>query len=275
MVAVSSFVLGGVLVGILLSQRPESALESGQGIAGYSVDADFQPKSNQGVPKVDSEATPPTPEGKPVAGKPAPQTTAEKKSAATPKVPELPPVAAESGPPQPLDGQIRFDPNLQPIVPQVSPEVRIEKAETELRKEGVGMVTMTVGGDASSLERKLSEIARARKGLAQTYHTGEERGTLVFVPDSELNAAVSAIGGAASEEWRGSASARRSRLVSDYRRQLTELNSRRAQLLVKYFEDATEVKVVDEEIERIQKGIRQLEPAPGTDRMSLIHVRFI
>ncbi len=137
--------------------------------------------------------------------------------------------------------------------------------------------------DPDGAVRELQGIAGKAGGLAIQFdevavkETAE--GAIMLVPATraaEVEKALSSVGGVvASDHWNGSASNRIDRVESSAQDRISDLHLKRQELLVKYLEDAPQIKHIDEDTDRITKSLnnfRTNRPALGT---AVFKIKFL
>jgi hypothetical protein len=77
------------------------------------------------------------------------------------------------------------------------------------------------------------------------------------------------------DRWKGSSSARQSRLQDSYRTRIADLRKQRVELLGKYFEDAPTIVHMDEDIDRLTKTLNELKVGRSAEGMAIIKVSLL
>jgi hypothetical protein len=223
------------------------------------------------------------------------------------------PAGAPNGPPTTPSGDIKFDPSKQPYNPFAadlgspmpskeitghiepgpmvsnpktgdpkSPPVTSAPPETSTPK-GL-LVTMRLDvSDPNTAVKALQSIASKVGGSAIQFDESavkpDPEGALVFVSidkyeeASKLIETVGAI--VVSDRWTGSALDRIDRIERTAGDRLSDLRIQRQELIIKFFDDAPQVKHVDEDAERISKcvaALRAKKPGPNT---AVIKIKFL
>lgn len=177
------------------------------------------------------------------------------------------------GVPSPLRGQIDAPTGgFAPMRPTVLPDINGSQPSVAEPVE-VPMVTLTFSvGDGAAAASSVIGIARNYGGVGvpvtEVLDRRTRNGCLVYVPQDRLDAFLGNLNGVGSlmerVRWRGSEGERRARLASEAERRLDDLQADRKNLLIKYLDDAPEVKEIDEQIALQRKAISALRlRAPG------------
>lgn len=259
-VGVLCLVIGGGSVFAALRYAPEWFQDSPPIIA--TGPGDLKPLGPAQQQYVEPTDLPPNPgiEKKPDEAPPAQSEPGSPPPARDPQVPPFDPLAGGmiAGTPVP-DG---WKPGVDPTT--ITPEGTAEKAAD------AHLVTGRVGGgnpedDANQLAATL-RTAGASVRLAPHYSlAGGVIGVQVIatVPAKSVDGLLEKLGG--GDKWTGAVDERNNRADGMLASRIRDLSSRKTQLLDKYQEDATEVTVVTEEIEKLNQGLSMVRAAksPG------------
>lgn len=137
--------------------------------------------------------------------------------------------------------------------------------------------------DPDGAVRELQGLAGKAGGLAiefdETAVKESAEGAILFVPATradEVEKALGSVGGVvATDHWNGSSSNRIDRVESNAQDRISDLHLKRQELLVKYTEDAPQIKHIDEDTDRINKSLgsfRSNRPGMGT---AVFKIRFL
>ena len=131
----------------------------------------------------------------------------------------------------------------------------------------------------SAIRGVASKVGGAAIQFDETAKRLEPEGAILFVPLAKAEAAQRLLGSVGSvvvsDTWNGSSGARLDKIESEAQSQLSDLRIKRQELLVKYFEDAPQIKHIDEDTERINKcigALRAQKPGPAT---AVFKIKFL
>jgi hypothetical protein len=163
---------------------------------------------------------------------------------------------------------------------------RAEPAPTAAGADRV-LVTLDqrVGAGAESARSELAAMAKALGGSSQVFNEyrdidrSDTPGILLFIPEAQLDEVVERVAAVGStlvrDRWKGSSSARQSRLQDSYRTRIADLRKQRVELLGKYFEDAPTIVHMDEDIDRLTKTLNELKVGRSAEGMAIIKVSLL
>lgn len=226
----------------------------------------------------------------PPATKPAPD-----KSTETPKGPAVPTTGAPSGPDKsmhpfnPLSGGFSMSMPPKEITGEITPTTHPGAANTEITPDETSaprglLVTMRLGvGDPNSALRAMQAIAAKAGGSAIEFDESatkdDPEGALLFVPAAKATETEKQIGSAgsliASDSWNGSSSDRLDRIEVTAQNHISDLHVQKQELLVKYFEDAPQIKRIDEMTDRISKSLTSLRGRKPGAATAVFKVKFV
>ncbi len=128
--------------------------------------------------------------------------------------------------------------------------------------------------DVEAAKREIAAFVKKRGGTVRSVAGG----MMVLVPRDQapgVMAVLSKHGTVTSQEsWSGTPSERQNRLVADLEQQRGALMKKRSELLVKYLEDASPVKQVEEDIKTVERRIEELQIEPAAQHMAAVKVTF-
>jgi hypothetical protein len=191
------------------------------------------------------------------------------------------PAAANVSPPEPsISGnitvgpiateQIGFTP-IKPPPPPATTQVQL------LRVDVLDSRPVIEPAQVASLARGMGGIARELTSVSETSEL-EASGVLVLLDEAKVETFVEWIKqqqpNVFDVAWRGDSDSRQAKLLDEPQKQLDALEKKRRELLMKYYEDATPVKVVDEAIEKLKITIGRLRIGPKESRLAAIRVTF-
>jgi hypothetical protein len=240
----------------------------------------------QSAPKSTDSITPPKPVG-PATDKASPKSDvkpADKQTHAEsgPPDPNLKPYSPFKGeipamPPVEITGQVPSGPNPAKEGPKIVPH-----EEPAVPRGLLVTVRMDVA-DGSAAVKALQSLAAKFGGSAVRFDElakkEDPEGAILVVPAAKADEAereLTAVGSVvASDRWSGSSGDRVDRIEQVAESRLSDLHVQRQELVVRYFEDAPQVKHVDEDSARITKclvSFRSLKSGPTT---AVFKVRFL
>ncbi|HTQ09757.1 MAG TPA: hypothetical protein VMI31_06770 [Fimbriimonadaceae bacterium] len=146
------------------------------------------------------------------------------------------------------------------------------------------LVTMRLNvTDPDQALKSLQQIASKEDGAAiqfdETAKNPDPEGAILFVPsakEQDTEKLVGAIGDlVVSDTWTGSSADRMDRIESDATNRINELHIKRQELLVKYFDDAPQIRHIDEDSDRITKCLASLRAQKPGAKTAVIKIKFI
>lgn len=144
-------------------------------------------------------------------------------------------------------------------------DVRLSVSDGDKALSQAQVVAAKAGGVAIQFDEHASE--------------GPATGALLFVPQNRLADAEKALGGVGSivikDHWSGTNADRLDRLQGAAESAVSDLRVRRQELLVKYLEDAPQVTLVDQEIERIQRSLSALRAQKASAGTAILKLKFL
>ncbi len=194
-----------------------------------------------------------------------------------------------------MPGQINPNPGIGgPIIshPATTPPAQQSKpmpvGPPAAVSEGVGQVALVSVveevGRAEQARTQLSGIAKNFGGSSRRFMSQRDvkertpEGLLVLIPPSQLEKflqAVKKVGPVvAKTTWTGTPGDRQEKLTSAARERLFDLEKRKSALMVKYYEDAPEVKDIQEQIDGITAMINALHLGAKADTMAGVIFEF-
>lgn len=254
-------VVGGLLVNAALKRQPVASAKVAQATV-PKAEATVAPTI---APPVPSKVEP---------AKPAPTTPkvdSKKPTEATP-TPGAKPITS---PLSPFDGIIGISPDHPKGWGGGAPDPKIEAKVADAPPTSLRLVEMLV---PESAKDRISGIA---KGNSITDYRGSTfapaDGVLIYCPPKSTQGLldkISRVGGTVGVEWSGTSSERDQIAVQHAANALQELERKRADLLVRYYEDAIPVRDVDDKIASAKAAIRQYHHKDSA-RLDAIKVIFI
>lgn len=180
--------------------------------------------------------------------------------------PAMPPKAIKQMGKEPFGG------NTKPVDPPETTTPRGYLAVIRLDVENPESAVSAIQGVASKVGGSAIQFDETAKRV-------EPEGAILFVPLSKAEEAQKLLGGVGSvvvsDTWNGSSGARLDRIENEAQNQLSDLRIKRQELLVKYFEDAPQIKHIDEDADRINKclaALRSRRPGPDT---AVFKIKFL
>lgn len=253
-----------VLAGLYFARRPERVVYRERPVPSATTPA---------------AATPgPTPADK--AASPGP-TGPDAPPATTPdKAPSNPPKAA---PPKGMAGQIGSAPLVVDpgSLPDHAPLV-VSPEHDDPAPRGLLLTIRLEVSDPDSAFGALQALAAKNGGTAIRFDENatksETEGAILLVPAASAESArkgLASIGTVVvSDSWTGPSATRLDRIEADAEARLRELRIQRQELLVRYFEDAPQVRHVDEDAGRISKSLAALHARKPEASTAIIKIRF-
>jgi hypothetical protein len=172
-----------------------------------------------------------------------------------------------SGPPP---GNMSLAP-VKPPPPPISSEVQLVKLDVY---DGNPVLDAgTVESFAKSLGASVRQLSDFKDSEGR-----EADALLILIPEDKLPALVKYIEekqpNILDSSWQGDADARQSRLFDEPQRQLDVMERKRKELLLKFLEDATPVKVVDEAIAKLKTTIARMKIEPKHEKLAAVKVTY-
>lgn len=173
-----------------------------------------------------------------------------------------------------------------PLAPGTSPfnpgPIFVSPDEKETPKATLVDVRLTVS-DGDKAFSQAQVVAAKAGGVAIQFDEhaseGPATGALLFVPQNRLADAEKALSGVGSivikDRWSGTNADRLDRLQATAESAVSDLRVRRQELLVKYLEDAPQVTLVDQEIERIQRSLSALRAQKASAGTAIVKLKFL
>jgi hypothetical protein len=272
------FLLGGVAIGGALVMATLRFAKNEPQVSYARV-----PLANSNVP---NRTAPPIDKKEPHAGTRATEPKKDEDAKWDPTKQPFNPFDVRIGPPMPakeITGHIEQGPmdsktpggNQKPSSPVDPPETVTPKGL---------LVTMRLDvGDPDAAVKALQGIASKVGGSAirfdESAANSDAEGAIVFVSTDKCEEAaklIESVGSiVVSDKWTGSSLDRIDRIERLAADRLSDLRMKRQELLIKYFEDAPEVKHLDEDVDRISKcvaALRARKPGPNT---AVIKIKFL
>lgn len=187
-------------------------------------------------------------------------------------------------PPKEINGHITAGPGVRlPAVGDGSPSTATPEVADHPTPKGL-LVTLRLDvADTNATVGALQALASREGGSAirfdETAGKPDAEGAVIFVPAAkadEAEKAIGAIGGVVvSDRWTGSTSDRLDRIEQAAVDHLSDLHVKRQELLIKYFDDAPQIKHIDEDTDRITKCIAVLRSQKQDANVAVIKIRFL
>jgi hypothetical protein len=274
------FLLGGIVIGaalVMASMRftqPQTRLAFKPGLPERSTPADSS------TPQQEKKAPTEAPKGAATPTKP------DEKWDPT-KVPFNPFDASlgRSMPPKEITGHIEAGPMVAPPTAEGGPtKPPVPPAQTESATPKGLLLTMRLDvSDPNSAVKSLQGVASKVGGAAIQFDESaakpDAEGAILFVSSDKFEEAlklIEAVGSVVvSDKWTGSSLDRIDRIERAAEDRLSELRIQRQELLIKYFEDAPEIRHIEEDAGRISKcvaALRARKPGPST---AVIKIKFL
>jgi hypothetical protein len=186
-------------------------------------------------------------------------------------------------PPKEISGHIEPGPmTAAPKPGEAKPAPRVDPQETPTPK-GLLVAMRLAISDPEAAVKALQGIASKVGGAAIQFDEmaskPDPEGAIVFVPGDkydEVAKLIESVGSiVVSDRWTGSSLDRIDRIERSAQDRLSDLRIQRQELLIKYFEDAPQVKHVDEDSARISKcvaAVRARKPGPN---VAVIKIKFL
>lgn len=272
---VIGLVIGGALVTIALrSRQPEARVV-------------YQAPPPVTAPKTPTTQPPDPKDGKATTPVPPAETTKPPAETKPTGIQPFNPFDGSFAAPMPqkeINGHITAGPGVRlPAVGDGSPISAPPEAADHPTPKGL-LVTLRLDvADTNAAVRALQSVASKEGGSAirfdETAGKPDAEGAVIFVPAAkadEAERAIGAIGGVVvSDRWTGSSSDRLDRIEQAAVDHLSDLHVKRQELLIKYFDDAPQIKHIDEDTDRINKCIAELRSQKQDANMAVIKIRFL
>lgn len=221
------------------------------------------------IPDPAAEAEDPPTQPDPAAGAAPPDAAAGQPPAGT-APPSLPPPSSQ------ISGTLGPSPN-NPLVPPM-PDVSLREPEVRLVRLNV------YTSNPEDAQAELAGALRSTGGQVRTFadfgNTAltQSAGMLVLIPENGVAKLIDLVkaqnGNVAEQSWKTTVASRQARLEDDVHAALFELKARRQSLLVKYYEDASEVKAVDEAIAKVEDSIKKLLIPADSQNLAAVKITF-
>ena len=160
---------------------------------------------------------------------------------------------------------------VKPPPPPVSSDVQLVKLDV------YDANPVLEAGAVESLARGLGATVRQLSDFRDP-DGREAEALLVLIPEAKLSQFVSYITGkqpnVLDSSWKGDPEVRQSRLYEEPQRQLDAMERKRKELLMKFLEDATAVKVVDEAIDKLKATIGRLKIDTKLEKLAAVKVTY-
>ncbi|MCO5296634.1 MAG: hypothetical protein M9921_07240 [Fimbriimonadaceae bacterium] len=209
------------------------------------------------------------------AGETAPGTSPTTQPSGPGAAPTVPPPTSQiSGTLGPANG---LPSGTDPLIPP-SPDVTLREPEVRLVRLNVY---------TANPEEAQEELVRSLKPLGGQIRTFADYGNpahtpsigmLILIPEEGVEKLVNLVhaqnGNVAEQSWKTTVASRQARLEDDVQAALFDLKAQRQSLLVKYFEDATPVKEVDEAIAKIEDSIKKLHIPAEAQQRAAVKITF-
>jgi hypothetical protein len=189
---------------------------------------------------------------------------------------------ASSMPPREINGHITAGP--APSIPDhsVPPAGAPKPPEPTVPKGLLVMMRLEVG-DPNAAVGSLRGLAAKFGGSAiqfdEVASKPEAEGAILFVPAAKADQAekeLARVGGVVVRDaWNGNSADRLDRVEKFAQDRLSDLRVQRQELLVKFFEDAPQVKHIDEDTERINKSIAGLRARKAGSDVAVFKIKFM
>ncbi|HVT13775.1 MAG TPA: hypothetical protein VHE55_16035 [Fimbriimonadaceae bacterium] len=188
-------------------------------------------------------------------------------------------------PPKEISGHITAGPGVRlPAISDGGPNGNGPAvADTPPTPKGL-LVTMRLDvSDTNAAVKALQAVASKVGGSAIQFDElaakPDAEGAVIFVPAAEADEAEKEIGSVGSvvvsDRWTGPSSDRLDRIEQTAVDHLSDLHVQRQELLIKYFEDAPQIRHIDEDTDRINKCLAALRAHRQGADMAVIKVRFL
>lgn len=259
---------GGLCLGgmVLLGPRPGSSQLPTTPPTNPPVQSSASVPTVTKKPEAKPEETKATDETKPDAGKPVATNSAS-------------PSGADTSPANPFAGTITGTlpgPDT-PILPDIRPGSSLGTSQPPVAPAKATLLTISRARTSSAK----ADIVAVAKGLGGSSHSFAEadphggtriEGVILFVPASKLDEALAKVGGSVDGRWSGPATDREDQLIQPYKDRIDALEAKKSELLVKYLEDAPEVREIQDAIDSLTKTMAQLHPDKSKDSQAWIVV---
>ncbi|HWA83795.1 MAG TPA: hypothetical protein VG820_10195 [Fimbriimonadaceae bacterium] len=184
-----------------------------------------------------------------------------------------------------IDGHITAGPGVRlPAISEGGPSgAGPVAAEAPPTPKGLLLTVRLDVADTNAAVKALQAVASKEGGSAIQFDElaakPDAEGAVIFVPAAKAGEAEKEIGAVGnvivSDRWSGPSSDRLDRIEQTAVDHLSDLRVQRQELLIKYFDDAPQIKHIDEDTDRINKCLAALRARrPGAD-VAVIKVRFL
>jgi|GEM_PF-5909875 len=161
--------------------------------------------------------------------------------------------------------------NITPAPPIESPPksllvtIRLDVADPSQAIKDIQAIAAKVSGTAIQFDESATKL--------------DPEGAILFVPaakEADAEKLVGTVGSlVVSDNWTGPATDRLDKMEEDANNRLSQLHVRRQELLVKYFEDAPQIKHIDEDSDRITKCLASLRAQKPGANTAVIKIKFM
>lgn len=160
---------------------------------------------------------------------------------------------------------------VKPPPPPVSRDVQLVKLD--VYDANPVLEADAVEGFAKSLGATVRQLSDFKDADGR-----EADALLILIPEDKVSVLMSYIEGkqpnVLDSSWKGDSDARQSRLFDEPERQLEAMERKRKELLMKFLEDATPVRVVDEAIAKLKTTIARMKIEPKLEKLAAIKVTY-
>lgn len=160
---------------------------------------------------------------------------------------------------------------VRPPAPPVSNDVRLVKLD--IYDANPVLDAGAVAGFARSLGATVRELHDFKDSDGR-----EADALLILLPDNKLDQLVRYVmdkqPNVLDSSWQGDSDVRQNRLFEEPQKQLDAMERKRKELLLKFLEDATPVKTVDDAIAKLKTTIARLQIEPKLDKLAAVKVTY-
>lgn len=192
---------------------------------------------------------------------------------------------ASSMPPKQITGKINAPPSGPPAATGTSgsKDPAISQSQEPAAPRGQLITIRLDVSDPDAAVKALEAIAAKEGGSAIQYDEMAVKryaeGALLFVPAAsaaETEKQIAGVGSViVSDKWDGSSGDRLDRIERTASDRLSDLHIQRQELLVKYLEEAPQIKHIDEDSERINKCVEALRAHKAGPNTAVLKIRFV
>lgn len=188
---------------------------------------------------------------------------------------------ASAMPPKEITGHI--EPGPPPVLPNPSAGDTPPASQDVGPPKGLLLTVRLDVSDPDAAVKSLQALAARESGTAiqfdETASKSDAEGVVIFVPATkaeEAEKALATVGSVvATDRWTGSSGDRLDRIEANAQETLSALNLHRQELLVKYFEDAPQIKNIDEDSGRIKKCLAALHGQKSGPGIAVFKIKFL